>query len=58
MVSALFTQWDIHGIEYQFADYEGVSMSSRDANSKRAANEASNIFGSHYPEFLACVLIH
>jgi len=27
-------------------------MSSRDANSKQAASEASSIFGSHYPEML------
>ena len=27
-------------------------MSSRDANSKAAASEASNIFSSHYPELL------
>lgn len=33
-------------------DYEGVSMSSRDANSKQAASEASSIFQNHYPEFL------
>ncbi|KIY68870.1 CRAL/TRIO domain-containing protein [Cylindrobasidium torrendii FP15055 ss-10] len=36
----------------QVHDYEGVSMSSRDANSKSAASEASNIFSSHYPELL------
>jgi hypothetical protein len=33
-------------------DYEGVSFSSRDANSKNAASEATSIFQSHYPEFL------
>lgn len=33
-------------------DYEGVSLTSRDANSKAAASEASNIFASHYPELL------
>jgi len=33
-------------------DYEGVGMSSRDANSKAAASEASGIFNNHYPEFL------
>ncbi len=27
-------------------------MSSRDANSKQAASEASNVFSSHYPELL------
>ena len=36
----------------QIHDYAGVSMSSRDANSKAAASEASNIFNSHYPELL------
>jgi hypothetical protein len=33
-------------------DYEGVSLSSRTANSKAAASEISSIFQSHYPEFL------
>lgn len=33
-------------------DYEGVSLTSRDANSKNAASEATNIFQSHYPEML------
>jgi hypothetical protein len=36
------------------ADYEGVSLTSRDANSKNAASEATNIFTSHYPELLVC----
>ncbi|KAJ3521781.1 hypothetical protein NMY22_g12167 [Coprinellus aureogranulatus] len=36
----------------QIHDYAGVSLSSRDANSKAAASEASNIFGAHYPELL------
>jgi len=36
----------------QIHDYEGVGLTSRDANSKNAASEASNIFQSHYPEFL------
>ncbi|KAJ3772673.1 CRAL-TRIO domain-containing protein [Lentinula raphanica] len=36
----------------QVHDYAGVSMTSRDANSKNAASEASSIFSSHYPEFL------
>ncbi|KAF8586320.1 CRAL/TRIO domain-containing protein [Ramaria rubella] len=36
----------------QIHDYEGVTLSSRDANSKIAANEATNIFSSHYPELL------
>jgi hypothetical protein len=29
-----------------------VSLTSRDANSKNAASEATNIFSSHYPELL------
>lgn len=33
-------------------DYEGVSMTSRDGNSKQAASEATNVFNSHYPELL------
>lgn len=33
-------------------DYLGVSFTSRDANSKAAASEATNIFQSHYPELL------
>ncbi|KAL4065966.1 CRAL-TRIO domain-containing protein [Scleroderma citrinum] len=37
----------------QIHDYEGVSLSSRTENSKNAASEASSIFQSHYPEFLA-----
>jgi len=37
---------------YHLPDYAGVSLSSRDSNSKAAASEASNIFQSHYPEFL------
>lgn len=36
----------------QIHDYEGVSLSGRDANSKNAATEATNIFSSHYPELL------
>ncbi|KAF8518948.1 CRAL-TRIO domain-containing protein [Hysterangium stoloniferum] len=36
----------------QIHDYEGVTLSSRDANSKNAANEATSIFTGHYPEFL------
>ncbi|KAF9525364.1 CRAL-TRIO domain-containing protein [Crepidotus variabilis] len=36
----------------QIHDYEGVSITSRDANSKAAASEATNIFQSHYPELL------
>ncbi|KAH7881769.1 CRAL-TRIO domain-containing protein [Phlebopus sp. FC_14] len=37
----------------QIHDYEGVSMSSRTESSKNAASEASSVFQSHYPEFLA-----
>ncbi|KAI9453016.1 CRAL-TRIO domain-containing protein [Lactarius psammicola] len=37
----------------QVHDYEGVSLSSRTANSKAAASELSSIFQSHYPEFLS-----
>lgn len=33
-------------------DYEGVSLTSRTANSKNAASEATSIFQGHYPEFL------
>ncbi|KAF9069766.1 CRAL-TRIO domain-containing protein [Rhodocollybia butyracea] len=36
----------------QVHDYAGVSMTSRDANSKNAASEASSVFSSHYPELL------
>ncbi|KAG7443538.1 CRAL/TRIO domain-containing protein [Guyanagaster necrorhizus] len=36
----------------QVHDYAGVSLSSRDANSKQAASEASGIFSDHYPELL------
>ncbi|KAF8202388.1 CRAL-TRIO domain-containing protein [Pholiota molesta] len=36
----------------QIHDYEGVSLTSRDANSKAAASEATNIFQNHYPELL------
>ncbi|KAK0467166.1 CRAL-TRIO domain-containing protein [Desarmillaria tabescens] len=36
----------------QIHDYAGVSLSSRDANSKQAASEASSIFSDHYPELL------
>ncbi|EKM48311.1 uncharacterized protein PHACADRAFT_132473 [Phanerochaete carnosa HHB-10118-sp] len=36
----------------QIHDYKGVSMMSRGANEKAAASEATNIFQSHYPEFL------
>ena len=33
-------------------DYEGVGLTSRDANSKKAASEATAIFQNYYPEFL------
>jgi len=34
-------------------DYEGVTLSSRTANSKAAASTITTIFQDHYPEFLA-----
>lgn len=37
----------------QVHDYEGITLSSRTANSKAAASAISAIFQSHYPEFLA-----
>ena len=37
-------------------DYAGVSMTSRDSNSKAAASEATNIFQSHYPELLVRIV--
>ena len=40
----------------QIHDYEGVSLSSRDANSKNAASEATSIFTDHYPELLVSSL--
>lgn len=36
----------------QVHDYDGVSMTSRDAESKKAAAEATKIFQDHYPELL------
>ena len=36
-------------------DYEGVTLSSRTANSKAAASAISTIFQNHYPEFLVRV---
>ncbi|PFH51859.1 hypothetical protein AMATHDRAFT_58391 [Amanita thiersii Skay4041] len=36
----------------QVHDYEGVSLTSSDTNSKNAASEATSIFQSHYPELL------
>ncbi|KAF8967734.1 CRAL-TRIO domain-containing protein, partial [Flammula alnicola] len=44
-----FIRWRVALME---RNYEGVSLTSRDANSKAAAAEASNIFQSHYPELL------
>jgi hypothetical protein len=38
-----------------FSDYAGVSMTSRDANSKKAAAEATKLFQDYYPELLAYV---
>jgi hypothetical protein len=48
------TQLDFNEVDQtiQIHDYAGVTLSSRDANAKAAANEASNIFQSHYPELL------
>ncbi|KAH9852631.1 CRAL/TRIO domain-containing protein [Lenzites betulinus] len=37
----------------QIHDYEGVSLTQRDASQKAAAKEATNIFQNHYPEFLS-----
>jgi len=37
----------------QIHDYEGVSLLSRDTNTKNAASEATSIFQNHYPEFLS-----
>lgn len=39
-----------------YIDYAGAKISDRDANSKAAASEASNIFQSHYPELLVSIL--
>ncbi|KAH8110984.1 CRAL/TRIO domain-containing protein [Phellopilus nigrolimitatus] len=36
----------------QVHDYEGVGLNSRDANSKKAAADATAIFQDYYPEFL------
>jgi phosphatidylinositol transfer protein SFH5 len=44
-VNALTLRWN-------YLDYEGVSLTQRDANSKSAASEATSIFQNHYPEFL------
>ncbi|KAF5361723.1 hypothetical protein D9756_002255 [Leucocoprinus leucothites] len=50
----MMQQLDFESIDQtlQIHDYEGVSLTSRDANSKSAASEAANIFSSHYPELL------
>ncbi|QRV74166.1 glycoside hydrolase family 43 protein [Ceratobasidium sp. AG-Ba] len=37
----------------QVHDYAGVSMTSRDANSKKAAAEATKLFQDYYPELLS-----
>ncbi|CDO68397.1 hypothetical protein BN946_scf184815.g44 [Trametes cinnabarina] len=37
----------------QIHDYEGVSMTQRDANQKAAAKQATTIFQERYPEFLS-----
>jgi len=37
----------------QVHDYAGVSMMSRDANSKKAAAEATKLFQDYYPELLS-----
>jgi hypothetical protein len=39
-------------------DYEGVTLSSRTANSKAAASTISNLFQKHYPEFLVRAPLH
>jgi hypothetical protein len=39
----------------QVHDYEGVGMSSRDANSKKAAKDATKLFQDYYPELLVQV---
>ena len=36
----------------QVHDYLGLGLSSRDANSKKAAAEATQLFQDHYPELL------
>jgi phosphatidylinositol transfer protein SFH5 len=48
-VSSPFSKRPLH---IYIIDYEGVGLRNRDANSKNAAAEATNIFQSHYPEFL------
>ncbi len=45
-------KFQLNGPDMWTVDYEGVSLSSRTANSKAAASELSSIFQSHYPEFL------
>jgi phosphatidylinositol transfer protein SFH5 len=39
-------------LQTRLIDYDGVGISSRTAESKAAASEASSIFQSHYPEML------
>ena len=43
---------------FLITDYEGVGLTSRDANSKRAAKEATTIFQDYYPEFLVSAKHH
>ena len=45
-------------IMFLITDYEGVGLTSRDANSKRAAKEATTIFQDYYPEFLVSAKHH
>lgn len=40
-----------------WTDYDGLGLTSRDANSKNAAAEVTNIFQSHYPELLVRFLL-
>lgn len=47
-----------HMLSAQSTDYLGVSFTTRDANSKAAASEATNIFQSHYPELLVSINVH
>ena len=43
------------GLTPRIIDYEGVTLSSRTANSKAAASALTGIFQNHYPEFLVRV---
>ncbi|KAI0282980.1 CRAL-TRIO domain-containing protein [Russula brevipes] len=50
-----FIRWRVALMEegmVQVHDYEGVTLSSRTANSKAAASTITTIFQDHYPEFL------